>query len=119
MHDVADDKKNKKNKEKIYHVFTLGLLVAHKEIISRIFSNRESGDGRYDILFETNRYTIIFEFKSSKSIDKLQDDVNGALKQIVTKRYFVDANKEKPVIITGISFFGKKCMAKSKAITSV
>ena len=109
--DVVDDKKNN---ERIYHVFTLGLLAAYKEIISRIFSNRESGDGRYDILFETNKYTIIFEFKSSTSIDKLEDNVNNALEQIANKRYHADANKEKPVIITGISFFGKKCMVKSR-----
>ncbi len=77
--------------EGFYHGLILG-LIALMDNQYKIKSNRESGDGRYDIsLFpKTSKYpSIIMEFKwgsnlNSDTLDKLAED---ALHQITEKRY--------------------------------
>ncbi len=77
--------------ERFYHGFVLGLLV---EISDRylIYSNRESGFGRYDVLLEPlNKEDdgIILEFKvySPEEEKTLQDTVQVAQKQMEEKKY--------------------------------
>lgn len=97
------------NYENFYHGFLVGLF-SNEEVES----NKESGEGRFDILILPRTIletAIIIECKHSKSDEKLiEDSVEGA-KQIIEKKYF-DNNKIKKyryAIGYGISFYKKQC----------
>ncbi len=83
---------SKSEPERFYHGFVLGLLV---DLQNRylIFSNRESGFGRYDVVVEPRKPqdddTIILEFKVHDPEEEatLADTVRDALCQIEKKRY--------------------------------
>jgi hypothetical protein len=110
---VYKDKNEEKARERVYHVFMLGLLSAYDDIqYRRPQSNRESGDGRYDILAEKSNHYFIFEFKSSKEGDDLEERAEEALAQIESKRYGADLSKDKPLIKIGVAFYGKRCKVK-------
>ncbi|MCL1998599.1 MAG: PD-(D/E)XK nuclease domain-containing protein, partial [Turicibacter sp.] len=70
-------------------------------------SNRESGDGRFDIFLERAEGNFIFELKSSENAESLEKDAQSALEQITAKRYGKDFSGR--LVKVGISFFGKKC----------
>ena len=96
--------------ERLYHIFVLGMLSAYKDV-NCIFplSNRESGDGRYDILVEKPLDNFIFEIKSSDTVEGLEQMAKAALSQIDEKRYGVDLDRTKRLVKIGIAFFGKVC----------
>ena len=96
--------------ERLYHIFALGMFSAYKDA-NCVFpvSNRESGDGRYDILVEKPQGNFIFEFKASDTYETLEETAKTALMQIDKKRYGVDLDKGKRLIKIGIAFFGKNC----------
>jgi hypothetical protein len=99
--------------EWIYHVFLLGLLSGFDYGEGkRPISNRESGDGRYDIYVEKERHNIIFEFKSCKNYDELETKANEALGQIDAKRYGADIDNNKLLLKVGIAFCKKRCKVK-------
>jgi hypothetical protein len=81
-------------------------------------SNRESGDGRSDmVLYRINgneSRAVIFEFKVAKEFDKLPAACETALKQIEDKNYAAAWDKEgyKNIIKYGIGFYGKRCEVK-------
>ena len=114
--DIESTSGKSKTSEKTYHIFVLGLLSAYEDISYKkpTLSNRESGDGRYDILFERKNYSIIFEFKSVENANKLESAAEEGLMQINEKRYYANAPKDKPLIKTAIAFCGKQCSVKSK-----
>ena len=103
-----------KSSESFYHGLMLGLLALmdNQYIIK---SNREAGDGRYDIslLPRQNKYpAIIIELKYQKDItdDKLNSLAHQALSQINLLRYdseFKQYGFEK-VLKYAIAFSGKK-----------
>ncbi len=100
-------------KERVYHIFMLGMLSAYDDIrCRRPMSNRESGDGRYDILAEKSNHYFIFEFKSCGTGDDLEERAENALDQINSKRYGADLDKNKPLIKIGVAFCSKKCKVK-------
>lgn len=77
--------------ERFYHGFVLGMLV---ELADRyvVTSNRESGFGRYDVLFEPRNAEddgIILEFKvhDPEEESDMRDTVDAALQQIRDKQY--------------------------------
>ncbi len=109
------DNSTHKTRERIYHVFVLGLLSAYEDItyIKPPLSNRESGDGRYYILLERKGFCIIFEFKSVDHADQLPNAVQDGLRQIEDKRYYADVPKGTKLIKTSIAFCGKQCITKS------
>ncbi len=77
--------------ENFYHGFVLGLIADLREIYN-ITSNRESGEGRYDVMMEPKDLElddgIILEFKVQDDSEKsLEDTVDAALSQIVRKKY--------------------------------
>lgn len=78
--------------ERFYHEFVLGLMVDLQDNY-HITSNRESGFGRYDIMFEPVEIgqsdAIILEFKviDPESEADLNATVNNALEQIRHKQY--------------------------------
>ena len=77
--------------EKVYHAFTLGLLVSLNRT-HQVLSNRESGYGRYDIMIipkDISKIGIIIEFKKyyeeyGETIDEL---IEEAINQIEDKKY--------------------------------
>ncbi len=106
--------------ESFYHGFILG-LIALMDNQYKIKSNRESGDGRYDIsLFpKTSKHPgIIMEFKwgrnlDSEALDKLADD---ALHQITLKCYDAEMTEigVTSILKLGIAFSGKKVKIRTK-----
>ena len=106
--------------EGFYHGLVLG-LIALTDNQYKIKSNRESGDGRYDIsLFpREDKYPgIIMELKWKKnlSIDELSGLADEALAQIDEKRYDAEMKEDgiQDVLKFGIAFSGKKVSIKTK-----
>ena len=100
--------------EGFYHGLVLG-LVALMDNQYKIRSNRESGDGRYDICLipRDNRYPgIIMELKSETGLsdEALESLSVEALEQIHDKRYDLEMRNDgiKNILKLGISFSGKK-----------
>jgi hypothetical protein len=106
--------------EGFYHGLVLG-LIALMDNQYKIKSNRESGDGRYDIglIPRMDRYSgIIMELKwkkdlSENELSKLADE---ALLQIDHNRYDVEMKQDciSNVLKFGIAFSGKKVSVKTK-----
>lgn len=105
--------------ESFYHGLMLG-LIALMDSRYKIKSNRESGDGRYDISMfpKEERYPgIIMELKwkkalSTEELDRLAED---ALVQIEDIRYDSEMKEEgiKEILKFGIAFTGKKVCIKT------
>ena len=100
--------------EGFYHGLVLG-LVALMDDRYKIKSNRESGDGRYDISLIPKDYKypgIIMELKYDKDMDemKLESLAAEALKQIDDKNYDTEMREEGIDVILklGVAFSGKK-----------
>lgn len=106
--------------EGFYHGLVLG-LIAMMDNQYKIKSNRESGDGRYDICMfpRGERYPgIIMELKWKKNLgkdalDKLADE---ALYQISDRRYDVQMARDgiKKILKIGIAFSGKSVCVESE-----
>ena len=106
--------------EGFYHGLTLG-LIALLDNQYRIKSNRESGDGRYDISLiprEKKYPGIIMELKWKSGLEEaeLEKLSTEALNQIDEKRYDLELKEEgvENIIKLGIAFSGKKVVIKSK-----
>ena len=100
--------------EGFYHGLSLG-LVALMDDQYKIRSNRESGDGRYDISLipRKSKYPAIImelKWKSGLSEDALGRLSNEALKQIDDKRYDAELKQDgvEMILKLGIAFSGKK-----------
>jgi len=98
--------------EGFYHGMMLGLVagMSSKYIIR---SNRESGDGRFDLVLEpriSGMPGIIMEFKAEKDEDRLGLAAKEALLQIDEKNYDTDLKDRgiRDVVKYGIAFSGKK-----------
>ncbi len=99
--------------EAFYHGLMVGLLAIFRESFY-ITSNRESGDGRYDIQMMPISKELpgfIFELKSGNdpSASGLKELAKAALQQIADKRYDSDMSSKgiEPVICYGLAFSGK------------
>ena len=106
--------------EGFYHGLMLG-LIALMDNQYKIKSNRESGDGRYDISLipRENRYPgIILELKCKNglSADLLDTFADEALTQIDNMRYDSEMKQEgiNDILKFGIAFSGKKVRVKTK-----
>ena len=102
-------------KEQYYHGFMTGLLSGFKGYMLK--SNRESGDGRPDLLLMEKRkreIAIIIEVKDTKKFSELESLCDTALAQIEENRYEAELKQEsyKNIIKYGIAFCGKSCMVK-------
>jgi len=76
-------------------------------------SNIESGLGRYDFLIEPknkSKRAFIMEFKSTDSVQKLEEVSKEALKQIEDKKYDISLKQNgiKEITYIGIAFCGKQ-----------
>ena len=121
FHDLAVPKSEelRKHHELIYHVFILGILSAYKDVRCMFpLSNRESGDGRYDILVEKPSSYYVFELKVCGKEDDLDAYAKKALSQISLKRYGADLEKSKRLVKVGIAFCGKKCKVRVSEVNN-
>ena len=102
----------KKGNEAFYHGLIMGMgLYLEGEYITK--SNIESGLGRYDFLIEPknkSKRAFIMEFKSTDSVEKLEEVSKEALKQIEDKKYDVSLKQNgiKEITYIGIAFCGKQ-----------
>jgi hypothetical protein len=103
--------------EQVYHVFLLGGIVFSDPLFdkARAKSNREAGDGRYDIWVERSGRNYIFELKMCKSAVELESMAKTALRQIDEKRYGAELDSSKPFWKVGIACFGKRCKVECEA----
>ena len=106
--------------EAFYHGLVLG-LIALMDNQYTIKSNRESGDGRYDIcLFpkETKYPGIVIELKWKRDLDAKDLEIlaEKALMQIDRNRYDSDMNHTgiKDILKLGIAFSGKNVRVRTK-----
>jgi hypothetical protein len=95
--------------ENNYHILLYAILASGRDKYGydSIRSNRESGDGRYDILVEFEEQAVVFEIKSAADDDDLETLAQIALKQIASQRYGADLGK--PVTGIGCAFRKKSC----------
>lgn len=104
--------------ENYYHGFLTGLLTGAGNY--RVTSNRESGNGRPDIVLSTvairKGRVIILELKLADSVRTLEAKCNEALEQIENNKYAKPFTDEGYPIVQkyGISFYKKECMVKGK-----
>ena len=102
----------KKGNEAFYHGLIMGMgLYLEGEYITK--SNIESSLGRYDFLIEPknkSKRAFIMEFKSTDSIEKLEEISKEALKQIEDKKYDISLKQNgiKEITYIGIAFCGKQ-----------
>ncbi len=109
-------------KEDYYHGFITGLLRHNNKYI--IKSNRESGNGRYDLTLKTKRIrkgrAIILEFKVADNINRLEKGCMEALEQIERLHYDNDIIEEgyTDILKYGICFYKKECFVMNNMITN-
>jgi len=106
--------------EGFYHGLVLG-LIAMMDNQYRIKSNREAGDGRYDIAMfprEKKYPGILMEFKWKASLTEkeMEELAKQALEQIEDKRYDTELREfgTASVVKLGIAFSGKKVRVKTR-----
>ncbi len=98
--------------ENFYHGFLTGILSQSENYLVK--SNRESGNGRSDIMVKSPSLrgrSFIVEVKVSDSVDDLEKDAERALQQIYDKKYMEELRLEgyRKIDCYGISFFRKDC----------
>lgn len=101
--------------ENYYHDFLTGLLQGFPGYI--ILSNRESGDGRPDIILKSpslKKTAILMELKIANSIGDMDAACERALKQIEDRNYQASLYEEgyRSFMKYGISFYKKECAVK-------
>jgi hypothetical protein len=101
-------------KESFYHGIMTGILSCIIDV--EIKSNRESGNGRPDIVLRDmqNLRAIVFEFKYSDSLAQTKRDADLAMQQIHDKHYVEELLAEgyETVLQVGIAFFAKVCAVR-------
>ena len=100
------------NYENLYHGFMVGFLKANGYTVQ---SNRESGEGRFDIAvlpYSILDTALIIECKHSTGIKELRKDSAKASEQIIRQKYIEGLIEEgyEHVIGYGISFYKKQCI---------
>ena len=104
--------------ESYYHGFFAGLLRGHRECAVR--SNRESGNGRPDLVIYTlsvRGMAIIIEIKVAKKFEEMEAGCDAALAQIEEQNYQQEWYEigYRNIIKYGVCFYHKECMVKGKA----
>ncbi len=104
--------------ERFYHGFFLGLSVELSDRYT-VTSNRESGFGRYDVMFEPtdsfgNGMVIEFKVHAPSKEKSMEDTVSAALSQIIEKKYALKLEAKGiakgRIRIYGFAFRGKEVL---------
>ena len=101
--------------ESYYHGFLAGML---KNIGNYIVqSNRESGNGRPDILVKypsVRGRAVIIEIKVARTYQELEKKCDEALRQIEDRKYAEALRQEgySDILKYGVAFYRKECMVK-------
>jgi len=108
---------HKKRIERVYQAFILGLLV-NLSATHEVYSNKESGFGRYDISIipkDKTKHAIIMELKTIRSGESKNTALKKALEQIEEKQYETDIKKRgiKEIKKLGVVFDGKRVWIKT------
>lgn len=98
--------------ENFYHGFLAGILSQSEKYLVK--SNRESGNGRSDLMVKSPSLrgrAFIVEVKVSDSMDELEKDAKKAVKQIYERSYMDELRTEgyRKIDCYGISFYKKDC----------
>jgi hypothetical protein len=98
--------------ENFYHGFLTDILSQSENYLVK--SNRESGNGRSDIMVKSPSLrgrSFVLEVKVSESIDDLEKDARKAVQQIYDKKYMQELRAEgyKKIDCYGMSFYRKDC----------
>lgn len=101
--------------ESYYHGFLAGMLKNIGNYI--VLSNRESGNGRPDILLKypsVKGKAVILEIKVSKTYQGLEAKCQEALRQIEEQKYEQALRQEGygQILKYGVAFYRKECMVK-------
>jgi hypothetical protein len=103
---------NSNKSEQVFHMFILGLVVGLRDYYY-IYSNQESGLGRFDVVLipkNKQKMGILLEFKTSETAELLKDKALEALQQINDKQYIEIFKKHDvtSVLAIGLAFCGKQ-----------
>lgn len=98
--------------ENFYHGFLAGILSQSDSYLVK--SNRESGEGRSDLMVMSPSLrgrAFVIEIKVSDSIDHLEADAEKAVRQIRERRYMQELSTKgyRQIECYGISFYRKDC----------
>ncbi len=101
--------------ESYYHGFMAGLLKNAGRYA--VYSNRESGNGRPDIVMTESKFrgrAMILELKISDTIQGMEKKCGEALTQIEEKKYAVPLEDDgyQPILKYAICFFKKGCIVR-------
>ena len=101
--------------ENFYHGFMAGLLVNIGGYLVR--SNRESGNGRPDIVMTESKFrgrAMILELKISDTIQGMEKKCEEALTQMEEQKYESPLEEDcfQPILKYAICFFKKRCMVR-------
>ena len=103
--------------ESYYHGFLAGILKHMGNYI--VQSNRESGNGRPDILVRypsVRGKAAILEIKVAKTYQELEEKCREALAQIRKQKYEEGLRREgyRDILKYGVAFYRKECMVKAE-----
>ncbi|MDD6084843.1 MAG: AAA family ATPase [Oscillospiraceae bacterium] len=106
-------------RENFYHGFVAGLVSGFNGYV--VVSNRESGNGRFDLVVKQRskwHYAAILEFKIVDKFNQMLNACDEALQQIEDKDYEASLKDEQYENIAklGICFCQKRCRVKSGGI---
>lgn len=101
--------------ESYYHGFLAGMLKNIGNYI--VLSNRESGNGRPDILLKypsVRGKAVILEIKVAHTYQELESKCDEALRQIEEQKYEEALRQEgySDILKYGVAFYRKECMVK-------
>ena len=105
--------------ENFYHGFMAGLLVNIGGYLVR--SNRESGNGRPDIVMTESKFrgrAMILELKISDTIKDMEKKCEEALTQMEEQKYESSLEEDcyQPILKYAVCFFKKRCMVKKAEV---
>jgi hypothetical protein len=105
--------------EKFYHGFVLGLIVSLADTHT-VQSNKESGDGRYDVMLipkDIQQLGLILEFKVAEEGETLDSAAAQALNQINERDYETELWQKniQKILKIGLAFSGKEVAMQSIA----
>ncbi len=106
--------------ENSYHNLLIGLL-AYLYDEYEVKSNRESGNGKYDLAiipYDKKRLAYVIEIKFAKKEDKLEKLAEEGIKQIEEKKYVTEllSRGMKNILMLGIAFQGKNVYIVDKKL---